>query len=60
VVVALKSLTPGSVPMAVLTGTVRNDFTAAEQLAASEYVQAGGVLMIDACGGQYVSIHAPA
>jgi hypothetical protein len=50
--VALRSLKPGSVPLAVLTGTVRQDFTAAEQIAAREYVQAGGVLMIDACGGQ--------
>jgi hypothetical protein len=52
ITVQLKELKPGSVPMAVLTGTVRHDFTAAEQLAAREYVQAGGILMIDACGGQ--------
>lgn len=51
VIVPLKSLIPGSVPMAVLTGTVRHDFTAAECLAAKSYVEAGGVLMIDACGG---------
>jgi hypothetical protein len=51
VIVPLRSLTPGSVPLAVLTGTVRHDFTAAECLAAKGYVQAGGILLIDACGG---------
>jgi len=50
--VDLKSLQPRSVPMAVLTGTVRNDFTDAEVTAARNYVAAGGVLVIDACGGQ--------
>jgi hypothetical protein len=52
VTVQLKELKPGSVPMAVLTGTVRHDFTEAEQKAARAYVEAGGILMIDACGGQ--------
>jgi hypothetical protein len=52
VVVPMKDLTPNSVPMAVLTGTVRNDFTDAETAAARAYVQAGGILVIDACGGQ--------
>jgi hypothetical protein len=50
-IVPLKALTPGSTPIAVLTGTVRHDFTANECLAAKSYVQAGGILMIDACGG---------
>ena len=57
VTVALKDLKPGSVPMAVLTGTVRHDFTQAEQQAAQTYVAAGGVLMIDACGGQEAFVH---
>ena len=51
VTIPLKQITPGAVPLAVLTGTVRHDFTAAECLAAKGYVQAGGVLLIDACGG---------
>jgi hypothetical protein len=50
-VVALKELAPNSVPMAVLTGTVRHDFTASECDAAKAYVNAGGILLIDACGG---------
>jgi len=40
------------VPAAFLTGTVRQDFTPAEAAAARAYVEAGGVLVIDACGGQ--------
>jgi hypothetical protein len=52
ITVDMKLLKPGSVPMAVLTGTVRHDFTEAENAAVSAYVQAGGVLIIDACGGQ--------
>ncbi len=51
-VVDLKSLQPLSTPMAVLTGTVRYDFTDSEVTAARNYVDAGGVLVIDACGGQ--------
>jgi hypothetical protein len=57
ITVQLKDLKPGSVPMAVLTGTVRHDFTKAEQQAAQAYVSAGGVLMIDACGGQEAFVH---
>ncbi len=52
ITVQLKDLKPGQVPIAVLTGTVRNDFTADEQNAARAYVANGGVLLIDACGGQ--------
>ncbi len=48
----LKQLQPGQVPAAFLTGTVRQDFTAAEAAAARAYVEAGGVLVIDACGGR--------
>jgi hypothetical protein len=52
ITVQLKDLKPAQVPMAVLTGTVRNDFTAEEQNAARAFVANGGVLLIDACGGQ--------
>jgi hypothetical protein len=51
-VMDLKSLQPNSTPIAVLTGTVRNDFTDAEVIAARQFVAAGGILVIDACGGQ--------
>ncbi len=50
--VDLKLLTAGQVPAAFLTGTVRQDFTPAEAAAARAFVAAGGVLVIDACGGQ--------
>jgi hypothetical protein len=50
-IVSLRSLTIDTAPMAVLTGTVRHDFTAKECVAAKAYVEEGGVLMIDACGG---------
>jgi hypothetical protein len=52
VTVDMKSLVPGAQPMAVLTGTVRHDFTDTEATAARNYVREGGVLLIDACGGQ--------
>ena len=48
----LKSLAAGATPIAFLTGTVRQDFTAAEATAAKAYVAAGGVLVVDACGGR--------
>ena len=48
----LKSLKPGDVPVAFLTGTVRQDFTAAEAAATRAFVEAGGVVVVDACGGQ--------
>jgi hypothetical protein len=50
--VDLKDLRPGQVPAALLTGTFRQDFTPAEVAAAKAYVEAGGVLVVDACGGQ--------
>ncbi len=49
--VDLKSLADSGLPLAVLTGTVRQDFTPAEAAAARAYVGAGGVLLVDACGG---------
>jgi hypothetical protein len=52
VVVAMTDLKPGQQPLAVLTGTVRHDFTDAEAAGVRAYVQGGGVLLIDACGGQ--------
>ena len=55
VTIKLKELaplsTPASFPLATLTGTVRHDFTPAECQAAKSYVQSGGILLIDACGG---------
>ncbi len=50
--VDVKGLTPGAAPIAVLTGTVRYDFTDADVAATRAYVEAGGVLLVDACGGQ--------
>ncbi len=47
----LKDLKPAQTPAAFLTGTFRQDFTPAEAAAARAYVSAGGVLVIDACGG---------
>jgi hypothetical protein len=49
--VALKELAPRSVPIAHLTGTGPQIFTAEEQEALKAYVQSGGVLVVDACGG---------
>ena len=50
--VDLAKLRPGQVPAAFLTGTAAHPFTAAEAVAAHDYVAAGGVLVIDCCGGQ--------
>ena len=50
--IAFAEVTPAMTPLAVLTGTVRNDFTDAEISAARRYVDGGGVLLIDACGGR--------
>ena len=47
----MTDLKPSTAPLAVLTGTVRYDFLPSEVKAAREYVDAGGVLLIDACGG---------
>ena len=50
--VDLRRLTPADAPLAVLTGTVRQDFTEEEAAAARAFVTAGGVLLVDSCGGQ--------
>ena len=48
----LGGVTPRQMPAAFLTGAVRQDFSADEAAAARQYVEAGGVLVIDSCGGQ--------
>lgn len=47
----IPSLTPGLVPMAHLTGTGDLRLSDVELAALRDYVNAGGVLLIDACGG---------
>lgn len=47
----LSQLRPGLVGIAHLTGTARHDFSAEEVAAAKAFVEAGGVLFIDQCGG---------
>ena len=47
----LGSLLPGQAPLAVLTGTASVTFDQKQVNAVRAYVQAGGVLLIDACGG---------
>lgn len=50
----ISSLTAGTVktvPFAHLTGTARHDFSEAEARALRDYVEAGGVVLIDPCGG---------
>lgn len=47
----VKSLTLASAPVAALTGVDPQQFTADELVALREYVQRGGVLLIDSCGG---------
>jgi hypothetical protein len=49
--VAIADLKPGDGPVGHLTGTGAYDFTPAEAAALRAYVEAGGVLLIDACGG---------
>jgi len=39
------------VPLATLTGTARQDFTADDAKQVRGYVQRGGVLLVDMCGG---------
>ncbi len=50
--VDLDALEPGSYPAAFLTGTARQAFAPAEAAAARAYVAAGGVLVVDDCGGR--------
>ncbi len=48
----LKTLDPAQTPIAHLTGTDAKKFLAPDAAAVKAYVQAGGVLLIDTCGGQ--------
>ena len=50
-VVKLAQLRPGQARVAHLTGTARHDFSSEEVAAAKAFVEAGGVLFIDQCGG---------
>jgi hypothetical protein len=47
----LKTLDPAQVPIAHLTGTDAVKFLAPDAAAVRAYVRAGGVLLIDTCGG---------
>ena len=49
--VKLADLRPGGAAVAHLTGTGRWEFTEPERRAMRDYVEAGGVLLVDACGG---------
>jgi hypothetical protein len=47
----IKDLKLETAPIAQLTGTARYDLTAQEADAIKNYVEAGGVLLVDLCGG---------
>jgi hypothetical protein len=49
--VALKDLKPDAAPLAHLTGTAAYQFTADQIAAVKAYVNGGGVLLVDCCGG---------
>jgi hypothetical protein len=49
--VDIVALEPRTAPVAHLTGTAAHSFTDAEVKVLRDYVQKGGVLLIDACGG---------
>jgi hypothetical protein len=49
--VEIEKLSPSTAPLAHLTGTVAVTLTPAQVKALHDYVAAGGVLLIDACGG---------
>ena len=49
--IQLKDLRPGLAPIAHLTGAAAYELTADEAAALRSFVQAGGVVLIDACGG---------
>lgn len=49
--VAIADLRPGVSPLAHLTGTAGQTFSAAQMGAIKKYVEGGGVLVVDACGG---------
>jgi hypothetical protein len=50
--VDVAGLKPKSADVAVLTGTEETQFSPTEAAAIRDYVKAGGVLMIDVCGGR--------
>jgi len=50
--VDLRDLRPGVAPLAHLTGTAAYMFTDAQLASLRQYVSSGGVLLIDACGGE--------
>lgn len=50
--VLMKDLKPGAAALAALTGTDSYAFTADQVAALKAYVNSGGVLLIDACGGE--------
>ena len=47
-----RQLSPAASPVAALTGTSAVQFSPAETAAMRKYVEDGGVIMIDACGGE--------
>jgi len=49
--IKLSALMPGDAPIAHLTGTAKYAFSPAEIAAIKAYVEGGGVLLIDQCGG---------
>ncbi|HZL36117.1 MAG TPA: DUF4159 domain-containing protein, partial [Tepidisphaeraceae bacterium] len=49
--VDLSALRPNSSPIAHLTGTALQSFTPVQTQAVRKYVEAGGILLIDPCGG---------
>jgi hypothetical protein len=49
--VAITDLKPATAPVAVLTGTSRHDLTDAEAAAIKSFVESGGVIFVDMCGG---------
>ncbi|HEX8913599.1 MAG TPA: DUF4159 domain-containing protein [Humisphaera sp.] len=48
---AMSDVAPAGVPLAHQTGTAAADLTAAEAAGLRSYVERGGVLLVDACGG---------
>jgi hypothetical protein len=50
--VPINELTPETGPVADLTGTARYDLTDSESAAIKKYVESGGVLLVDLCGGR--------
>jgi hypothetical protein len=49
--IQLKDLRPGMAPVAHLTGTAKYELTSDETTALRDFVEQGGVVLIDACGG---------